>query len=231
MMIMNIGTLAAGGFPVRRLPGDGLAAYPHLARRVPQDVGYRLPEVEVVELLSIRNAEHDEIRPGLDGLLDDGGPNVAGLQDLSVDVLIPLFSRTLGLVEHRIGLLTFFDQVCVQRKRTADLHDVDGIDPSLRALGHHAGQRDRRHVGWIPVDRYEDLFWFQHRATRCDRFGDLSLPRSARPLGVGRRAIYCTGSAKSRAFCKGGSVVGQPSKTTPRLIGAIRREGRSSGAG
>src|SRR2546430_16463482 len=73
-----------------------LSADPYLARGVFHHIWHGFAEIELAEHLLVRHAEHDEVGLRFGGLFHDGGADVAGLQDLGLDLLVPLIGATFG---------------------------------------------------------------------------------------------------------------------------------------
>ena len=115
----------------------GLARDPHGARSVLEHVGHDSPDREVAaEPLAVGQADDQQVGPPFDGLVDEGGADVAGLDQDGLEAPVEVLGLALGEVEHALGVLGPFGHVGVERQGPVDLDDVHGHDLRARLAGH-----------------------------------------------------------------------------------------------
>src|SRR5581483_2564793 len=97
-----------------------------------QHVRYRPTDGEVAaEPPSIRESENEEVGLPLGRLVDDGGGDVAGLEEDGLDLDPGRLGGRLGGVEDPLRLLGLARDVGVEGERPVDLDDVDGDELGL----------------------------------------------------------------------------------------------------
>ena len=128
----------------------GLAHDPDGARCVLQDVRDGPADGEfATEPLAVGQAQDEQVGAALGRLVDDGRPDVAGLEQDRLEPALLVLGDLLGHVEDALDLLGAAGDVGVERQRPVDLDDVDGDELGLVRAGparRRAGRSGRRSV-------------------------------------------------------------------------------------
>ena len=115
---------------------DRVAHDPDGARRVLEDVRDGPADGELAtEPLAIGQADDEQVGAALDRLVDDGGADVARLEQDRLERHLVVLGDRLGHVEDALDLLGSAGDVGVERQRPVDLDDVDGDELGLGVAG------------------------------------------------------------------------------------------------
>ena len=115
-------------------PRHRVAHHPDRARRVLEDVRDGPADGEfATEPLAIRKTDDEQVGVALDRLVDDGGPDVARLEQDRLERHLVVLGDLFGAVEDALDLLGSAGDVGVERQRPVDLDDVDGDQLGLES--------------------------------------------------------------------------------------------------
>ena len=152
MMVRIDQNLLDQGFP-RLALGHRLADDEDATGRVLEDIGDGQADGEVAaEADLVGQAQDDGVRAQGDGLVHEGGPDVASLQELRVQPDLGPLGETLGQVERPRGGLALDLKVVVEVVAPVHLDDVDGHQLGPIGTGQLAAELDDIAVDGAPVE-------------------------------------------------------------------------------